>query len=328
MIAEAQSAGLGAGAAARLRAEFILTEAAQQSGITVAGAYAEKINAIASRAGEAAQKLSLARLQSDTAFNRDQLGRNAIDASVADQLRGTFGNNADLNGYEAGLIRVNETMKELKGTATEVASGAFRDIRTEIQQGTGALEAFGKAGVNALNRIIDRLADKQFDKLVSGSLGSFLGIGGTGTVANGGIVLGGPAGPGVFAAAGGGTFGPGWGVVGERGAEIIKVHAGGVTVYPHEVSKPYLPGFSEGGSLDPFGNVSRLPFGPQTAQTQGAGGIQNVNVHVEVSVNDKGQLQAHVRNVTQQTVADFADSSAFTHYVAGAVREGRSTRHI
>jgi hypothetical protein len=331
MEADAQSAGLGAGAVARLRAEFVLTEAAQQAGITVAGTYADKIAAIAARAGEAAQKLSLARLESDTAFNRDQLGRTAADASVADQLRGAFGNNVDLNGAAASAIRLNETMRELKGTTQEVATGAFRDFRTELQNGTNVWEAFGKAGVNALNRIIDKLADKAFDKLITGTIGNFLGIGGTGTVANGGIVLGGPGGPGMFAAAGGGDFGPGWGVVGEKGAELIKVHAGGVTVYPHHLSKPYLPGFADGGSLSPWGDVGAPPAwirNNNTSGQQSGGGQQNVNVQVEVSVNDKGELQAHVRNVSAQTVGEFAQSPNFIQHVADAANSAKTYRML
>jgi hypothetical protein len=324
--AEAQTAGLSAGAIARLRAEVILGEAANQSGAGGAAKYAAEIKGIADRAGEAAQKLALARLQSDAAFNRDQIGRTAIDASVADQLRGAVGNNADLNGTEASAIRLNETMKELKGTTQEVATGAFRDFRTELQNGTNVWEAFGKAGVNALNRIIDKLADKAFDKLITGAIGSFLGVGGTGTVANGGIVLGGAGGPGVFAAAGGGSFGPGWGVVGEQGPEIIKVHAGGVTVYPHQVSKPYLPGFADGGSLSPWGNVSRLPRGGQ--DNQASGSPMQLQVSVGVTVDENGNLKAYVKNVSTQAatdgISDFVGSQAFGHHVANAVVSGKS----
>jgi hypothetical protein len=330
--ADAKTAGRSAGETAKLRAEFVLTEAAQQHGITVAGEYADRIAKISDRAGQAAQQLALARLQSETAFNRDQIGRTAIDASVADQLRGAFGDKADLNSYQAELIRTNETLKELKGTTLEVSSGAFRDFRSEIQSGTNALEAFGKAGVNALQRIVDKLADKAFDKLISGGLSSFanvLGIG-TGTVGNGGIVLGGPAGPGVFAAAGGGDFGPGWGVVGEKGAEIIKVHAGGVTVYPHEISKPYLPGFADGGSLSPFGNVSRLPFGRQ--DNEASTSPMQMQVSVGVTVDDAGNLKAYVKSVSTQAATDslgeFVGSQAFDHHVANAVASGRSARLI
>jgi hypothetical protein len=321
--AEAQAAGKSVGEIARLRAEFILTEAAQQSGAGTAAKYADQIKAIAARFGEASQNAALFKLQSSTAFDLGQLGRGSVDATVADRLRGVFGDNVDgqLNSATAGAIRFNEQMRELKITTQDVATGAFRDLRTEIAAGTGVWEAFGKAGVNALNKIIDKLADKAFDTIISGAFGSALGIGGTGTVANGGIVLGGPNGPGTFAAAAGGTFGPGWGVVGEEGPEIMQVHNGGVTVYPHQVSRPYLPGFAEGGSLSPWGNVSRFPKGGQD-NNQAAGAPQGLKVSVGVTVDDDGKLQAYVKNVSAQTTSDglsgYIASPDFITHVANA----------
>lgn len=334
--AEAASAGKSAGEAARLRAEFILTEAAQQSGISTAGAYGAKIKEIADRFGEATQKAAQARLESSLAFDASQLGRSSIDATVADRLRGAgFGDDVgkELNSANGNAIRLVETMKELKSTTSEIASGAFREFRSEIQSGTNALEALGKVGVNALNKIIDKLADKAFDKFISsalGSVGSLLGIGGSGTVANGGIVLGGADGPGVFAAAGGGTFGPGWGVVGEEGAELIKVHNGGVTVFPHHISKPYLPGFAEGGSLSAWGSVARLPG---AGQDNGQGGSQQaVHVTVGVTVDDDGKLKAYVKNVSAQAtndgIAGYAASSAFVAHVADASNAAKTYRML
>jgi hypothetical protein len=120
--------------------------------------------------------------------------------------------------------------------------------------------------------IIKLLIVKPLIDSLTGGVGGLFGVGGTGTVANGGIVLGSAAGPGVFAAANGGTFGPGWGVVGERGPELINVHSRGVTVVPNHVSRPFLPGFAEGGMLSANGNVTRLPFGQDT-------GSVTVNVH-------------------------------------------------
>ncbi len=186
MAAEAQTAGQSAGVAAKLRAEFVLTEAAQQSGIAVAGAYADKIKAIADRAGEAAQKLAVANLQSNTAFATSQLSRTAIDASVADQLKGAFGNDADQNSAIANTIRLDETLKDIKGTAQDLASGAFRDIRTELQNGATAFQAFGNAAVNAVNKIMDKLADKAIDAGLSKIIGAL-----------GGSVFGGNAGAGI-----------------------------------------------------------------------------------------------------------------------------------
>lgn len=275
---EAETAAVGgsAGAMAQLRAQTVLTEAAHQAGAGVADKYADSIARIAARAGEANQKLAVAKIQTDASFQLSQLGRNSIDQSVAAQLQGAFGNNADLSGSTAQLVRFTETMKDLKATTLDVTQGAWRTFLSSVQQGSGYFKALGDAGVDALNRIIAKAGDRALDNLVSAFFGgSSLSSGGIfGNIfgsSSGGVAstisVGSQVFP-AFGAAAGGTFGPGWGVVGEKGAEIIRVFNGGVTVYPHEVSKPYLPGFADGGTLSSLGNVTRLPRGRQDSAPQ------------------------------------------------------------
>jgi len=177
---------------------------------------------------------------------------------------------------QAAFNDATNARKQLDSLMVEgmsVNRGFFVEFGQQLRQGASAWDAFKSAGLNALGKISDKLMSMAADKLfasafggsssggIGGLLGSLLGVGGSGTVANGGIVLGGPAGPGVFAAANGGTFGPGWGVVGERGPELINVHKGGVTVVPNHVSRSMLPGFADGGTLSPNGMVSRLAAG-------------------------------------------------------------------
>ncbi|GEC14296.1 hypothetical protein [Nitrobacter winogradskyi] len=255
MEAEATALGGSTGAMEKFRTQVVLTESAHQAGAGVAEKYAAAIAKISARAGEASQKLAVARIESAATFQLQQLGRNSIDQSVAGQLDGAFGDQLDMNGSTAQLVRFTERMKELKATTLELTQGIFRDFRNEIANGATAWEAFGRAGSNAVQRVADKIADKALDSLVSNMFGSFLG-GGTSGGAGGLIGR-------LFMAAGGGTFGPGWGVVGEEGPELIRVFNGGVTVYPNDVSKPYLPGFAQGGTLSPLGNVTRLPRGGQ-----------------------------------------------------------------
>ncbi|ABE62425.1 hypothetical protein Nham_1606 [Nitrobacter hamburgensis X14] len=333
MEAGATALGGSTGAMAQFRAQVVLTEAAHQAGAGVAERYASQIEKIATRAGEATQKLALARLQSDNAFDLSQLGRTAGEQNIAGILRGAYGDNIDavMNSGITGTLRFNAAMTELKSTTLELSQGTFRDFRTEIANGASAWDAFGKAGVNAVQRVADKISDKALDSLVSNMFGSFLGGGGSGGV--GGLVgrlFGGGGAAGTmtvgsqvfpaFAAAGGGTFGPGWGVVGEKGAEIIRVFNGGVTVYPHEVSKPYLPGFAEGGTLSALGNVTRLPFAAQDARDS-----TQVHVSVGVSVDANGNLQAYVKNVSQQTTAagirQFAGSRQFDAQTQTSIRK-------
>lgn len=187
---------------------------------------------------------------------------------VADQAKVA---GAALPQFQQAMNDATSARKQLDGLAVEAMSvnrGFFTTFGQQIRQGASAWDAFKSSGLDALGKVADKLAsiaaDKLFASAFGGSTGGFaslFGMGGSGTVANGGIVLGGAAGPGVFAAANGGTFGPGWGVVGERGPELINVHKGGVTVIPNHVSKPFLPGFADGGSMDGAGNVKRMAFG-------------------------------------------------------------------
>ncbi|WP_448043818.1 phage tail length tape measure family protein [Bradyrhizobium liaoningense] len=175
--------------------------------------------------------------------------------------------------FQQALNDAGNARKQLDSLMTEgmsVNRGFFVEFGQQIRSGASAWDAFKDAGLNALGKLSDKLMQMAADNLfasafggsssggLAGAIGSLFGVGGTGTVANGGIVLGGASGPGVFAAANGGTFGPGWGVVGERGPELINVHKGGVTVVPNHVSKPFLPGFADGGTMSPNGMVSRL----------------------------------------------------------------------
>ncbi|ACF01848.1 conserved hypothetical protein [Rhodopseudomonas palustris TIE-1] len=344
--AEASATGKSAGEIAKLRVEAVLTEAAQQAGGGTAEKYAERIKQIGDRAGEAAQKLALARVQSDAAFQRQTLGLSADDAQIAEQLRGAYGDNVQraLSSADAAALKFNQDMLQLKNTTLDVSKGVFTDFRTSIQQGATAMEALGNAGVNAIGRIADKIASTQLDNLVSGLFGAFTGGSGGGLLSSlfGGGSKGSFATDGIggfgptFTAADGGTFGPGWGVVGERGAEIIKVHAGGVTVFPHHVSKPYLPGFADGGSLDQLGNIARLPSFQSSSSGGSAGSAAPQEFRLSVSVDDDGKLKTVVTDVAKGiaqevsagTVKDFVRSPQFTDHVARAYGDAKAAWKI
>jgi hypothetical protein len=96
---------------------------------------------------------------------------------------------------------------------------------------------------------------------------------------------------------------------------------GNVTVIPNHVSKPFLPGFATGGSLDAAGNVTRFPFGQNSA---GGDSSQHTHVTVGVSVDDQGNLQAYVKDVSTQAVNSFANSPQ----VSESCREGDQNRAL
>jgi hypothetical protein len=335
--AEARTAGLSAGEAVRLRTESVLTEAAMQSGAKSAEEYADKIGKIAARAGEAAQKLAEARLQSDVAFERAQLGRSADDAAVADRLRGAFGDNADLNSSIAQTIRINNEMKELKATTQDLASGTFREFRTEVMNGTSALTAMGNAGVNAIGRIIDKLADKTLDQMLSKLIGAF-GFGGSS---------------------------PSWSVAGDLGAGTGglsfpmfdlggytgsggKYEAAGIVhrdeyVFDKEsvgragvgfLSRLHrnLRGYDSGGLVGgppPWSLSGSSPSYPGSGSNSTAAAIK---VDVGVSVDDAGNLKAYVKSVSTQAASDvvggFVSSPTFVDHVAAASKAAQVYRKL
>lgn len=209
--------------------------------------------------------------------------------------------------FQAAVNEAGSARKQLDSLFVDtmnVNRGFFVEFGQNLRQGMSLWDSFKKSAADALGHIADKLmqmaADNLFSRAFGGSsggglfglLGGLFGFGGSG----GGITLGGPGGPTPFAAANGGTFGPGWGVVGERGPELIKVNRGSVTVVPNHISKPYLPGFADGGSMDGAGTVRRLPFG----QDNSAGPAVTIVQHNDFRGSDPGS-EARQRQYVDQS---------------------------
>jgi hypothetical protein len=335
MEADAQTVGKSAGETAKLRTQFILLEAAQQSGAGTAEKYAAEIERIANRSGEATQRLAALKLQSDAAFQVSQLGRTADDAAVADQLRGAFGNNADQESSIANAIRLNGQMKELKVTSQDLASGGLRDIRTELAAGASAWQALEKAALNALNKIIDKLADKALDAGISKLFGSFLGGGLGGINADGSIIgaigptsvggaplvgfdLGGPTGP-------GGKYEPA-GIV-HKGEFVFDQDATS-RIGVGNLMK-LMKGYADGG---PVGGPGLWGSGSQGQQGSASSTAPGLQVSIGVSIDDDGKLTAYVKNVSAQTTSDglsgYIQSPAFVQHVADAHLTAKTYRLV
>lgn len=205
---------------------------------------------------------------------------------------------AALPQFQAAINEVSSARKQLDSFMVEgmnVNRSFFVQFGQNLRQGMSAWESFKASGLDALGRISDKLMQMAADKLFAsafsggggggggllGSIGSLLGLGGGG---GSGPILGGAGGHMPFAAANGGTFGPGWGVVGERGRELIKVHqGGGVTVVPNHITNRVLPGFADGGMLDAGGGVKRLPFAGDTPTVS----IGDTNIIVQGNADEK-----------------------------------------
>lgn len=188
---------------------------------------------------------------------------------VADQAKVA---GAALPQLQQAMNEAGSARKQLDGLATEAMSvnrGFFTSIGQQLRQGASAWDAFKSSGLDALGKIADKLASMAADKLFasafggsSGGIASLFGLGGSGSTPVMSSGLGAGTGGLSFPMfANGGTLSGGWGVVGERGPELINVHKGGATIIPSHVSKPFLPGFADGGTLGADGAVKRMGFG-------------------------------------------------------------------
>jgi hypothetical protein len=194
--------------------------------------------------------------------------------------------------FQAAINDVGNARKQLDSVMVDAMStnrSFFVGFGQQIRSGASAWDAFKSAGLDALGRISDRLMQMAADSLFanafggssSGGLLGLLGIGGSGSVPVMSSGLGAGTGGLSFPMfANGGTLAGGWGVVGERGPELINVHKGGVTVVPNHISKPFLPGFADGGTMSPNGMVSRL--------AAAAGGGGSVSAPVSIAIDARG----------------------------------------
>lgn len=102
-------------------------------------------------------------------FEREQLFRGDIDATVAARMRGV-GLPIDLDSTIAQQLRLNEQLRIGKDLAIDFASGFARDMRNGVK----AAEALS----NALGRLADRLIDMALNQAISGLFGVLFGGGG------------------------------------------------------------------------------------------------------------------------------------------------------
>lgn len=180
LLESAQRAGLGVtdeqiDQYAQLRNSMSQQEAMVKAGIKLNEEHAESFKLVSERSGQAAQAMALARVRSDTSFDRDTMFLSQTDQGIAQKLRPIYGNDtgAALKSQEAAAIRFNEQLKLSIDLSTEAATGFARDWR---QTGSAIT-----AATNALNRLADKLIDMALSGLVKQALGGLAGsFGGAG----------------------------------------------------------------------------------------------------------------------------------------------------
>jgi hypothetical protein len=235
--------------------------------------------------------------------------------------------NRDALKREAGTIgdltqRLDD-LRTIKSTGAEVTSSLFKDFRNELQNGATAWDAFKSAGLNALNRVSDKLIDMAANNLWNKALGGSTGGGGLLGIL--GSLFGGGSSQPVGVVGGAGdmvvpTFDSG-GFTGNLSPRAIAgvVH-GGEFVFDapttarnrslfDAIHAGRVPGYASGGYV---GGYVGPASSPSLAPWSGGGGAPIVHVHpaapgetFDARVNDDGSL-ALVGRMVDEKISDFS----------------------
>lgn len=216
----------GIGELTRLETQYKLTEAAQQAFKRVTPEVAAEIDKVATAAGNAAAELAKARVVANTDFAVKTAFLTPEDLAIAQQLRGIYGNDvpAALASTEAAGLRAAYALQQISQVGQDITRSVLADFTQQIRNGASAMDALKTAGLNALSKLSDKLAQMAADNLWNAAFGGSGGgfnlaslFGGGGSASAGPITLGGPSGPVPFFASGTNYAPGGMAVVGRRG---------------------------------------------------------------------------------------------------------------
>lgn len=245
--AETETVDLGTAARARATSVAQLEEAAKRANTAAGKSNTEvtaeqraEIDKSADAYAKVAVAAEAARVASSIKFDAKTAFLTAEDVAIAEQLRGLYPDvAAALNSVEAAAMRTNHTMRDMATVGQDLNRSLFVEFGQNIRNGASAMEAFGKAGVNALGKVADKLMDMAAQNLWksafggsggAGGLMSLFGLGGGG--APGSVIVGDYAMP-KFAA--GTDYAPGgMALVGEKGPEVMHVPRG-AQIIPNDV---------------------------------------------------------------------------------------------
>jgi hypothetical protein len=318
MKLEAELAGQTGVASDALRFKLDLLQQSEEKGRSLSAAQVEAINSRVEAFKKYAEAAASAKLKADLLFEREQLGRSAIDQQIAGGLRSS-GLPVDFNSYEAGLLRTNLQLQYARDLAGDFTSTFFDGLR----QGESVWDAFGNAGVKALQRIADTLMNDVLNSMFSvssassgsggglfsgllGGLGSLFGGKGAfpsapgGLYAKGGTFLDGINGfsnqvvnrPTMFA------FAKGTGLMGEAGPEAIM---------------PLTRDAS--GRLGVSADVSPLMSQKQAGNISAGAGAQRIELAIKLglSVDESGNIIPIVKKVVAEDAPEIALSIVETY---------------
>lgn len=154
-------------------------------GVPLTDALRASVDSFATGSATAAQKLKLVQFGADTAFDREQLGRDRYDQTAFARARSTVGDTTSPAALAViDQSRQNQYLTDARSTLTDAATG----FATALSHGTNAASAFS----NALSRIGDKILGGAIDSLIGaafksgGGLGSLFGFAEGGYTGDGG----------------------------------------------------------------------------------------------------------------------------------------------
>ncbi|MBP1844755.1 hypothetical protein J2046_003022 [Rhizobium petrolearium] len=327
MKLEAQLAGQTGVAADALRFKLDLLQQSEDKGRSLTPKQVEAINARVEAFKKYAEEAAKAQLASDLLFEREQLGRSAMDQQIAARLKGA-GLPVDFDSYEAGLIRTNLQLQYARDLTGDFAS----TLTSSLQQGKDFWDALGDAGVSALKRISDTLVNDLLNSLfqVNSAAAGGSSSGGLLGLITGGIssLFGGSSGSASSSAwslglddwqfARGGYTGPG-GIHEPRGV----VHAGEVVWSQRDVARAGgvatveamrlgRRGYADGGVVDVAPLMSSRMAERQSAAAADRG-MGTLKLLLGLSADENGTIMPAIRKAIADNVPEYVQL-AFDDY--------------
>lgn len=304
-----RSAGRTTQQVTKLKTEHDLLRAAMKAGREITPELRQEVDLLSDSYARMTERVSRAKLIGDLHFERDQLGRDQTEQTVASRLRGA-GLPVDLGGDDAALVRATENMKMAKDVASDFGSSFSRDVVGQIRNGTNAWQAFGNAGLSALQRLQDRILDMTMNKAVSAVFGSLFQTQGSNGLATDAVNNG----SGIYT-------GPAWQAGFTRNANGNAFYSGNIIPFARGgvVDRPTIFPMANGaGLMGEAGPEAVMPLrrgsdGRLGVSTHGGSQaapvlqqrviIHNYGADVQQRRNEDGDLEIAVRSVTRDEMA-------------------------
>jgi hypothetical protein len=321
-----------------VRAVELQVQAARLSGVSITNAQVAALKRLASE-----NALGITQIKASTDAMRveaDTIGmsvgqaasyaaaQNAINDARRNGRTLTPENVAQIKAEASALGQAAQNADTMKFAFEGLVRGPMQTFQQQIANGATFFDALKASGVSALNALSSKLMDMAAQNLWKNALGgssgggllSLLGLGGdtSGALNANGSISGAVGGTSVGGApliganaAGTDNWQGGLTRVNEQGGEIMNL-PGGTQIIPHDVSMA-------------MANRVAAPAGGS-----GGGGTTAVKVDVGVSIDQDGNLQAYVKNMSQKAASDtltgFVKSPAFVDNVGAASRKASGQR--